>query len=205
MIPDLTPEQAAIVQLPAGVWLVTAPPGCGKTEVLVRRVEHLLAASGRKRSRVLVLTFTRRAAENVTERVQRTMPAQAERVVANRFHQFCHEVLRQHAPERVRQLYEGKAERLLALSRALAEEDITVPEDQLDGVLNSIELSKKTLAFEREGLHDEELREQFEAYVRFQQRERICDFDDLILDVLTLFRGGDWPVSAYRQLYGSVL
>lgn len=201
---DLTPEQVSIVELPPGVWLVTAPPGCGKTEVLVRRVEHLLETSGRKRSRVLVLTFTRRAAQNVVERVQRTLPTQVERVIANRFHQFCHEVMRQHAPDRVRHLYEGKAERLLALREALSEEGLEVPESQLEELLSKIELAKKTLAFESGAMVDE-LREPFDAYIRFQQRERICDFDDLILDVLALFRAGEWPVSAYRQLYSSIL
>jgi DNA helicase-2/ATP-dependent DNA helicase PcrA len=203
----LTQEQQDVISLPPGAWLVTAPPGCGKTEVLVRRVEHLLQVSGRQRSRVLVLTFTRRAAENVVDRIKTTLPDQVERIVAQRFHQFCHEVLRQQAPERVRRLYEGKAERLLALQAALKEEGLE-PESEkaLDDLLHRIELAKKTLAFESaSGLADGDLRAAFDAYVRYQHRERICDFDDLILDVLTLFRAGEWPVSAYRQLYQSVL
>lgn len=203
--PTLTEEQAQVVALPLGAWLVTAPPGCGKTEVLVRRVEHLLQASGRPRSRVLVLTFTRRAAENVIARVQQTLPKHAERVVAQRFHQFCHEVLRQQAPARVRNLYEGKAERLLALRRALDEEGLDFETIGAEQLLQQIELAKKTLAFERPEFAQWEFRPAFDAYVSYQQRERICDYDDLVLDVLELFRTGDWPLSAYRQLYGSVL
>jgi DNA helicase II / ATP-dependent DNA helicase PcrA len=203
--PTLTQEQAQVVALPPGAWLVTAPPGCGKTEVLVRRVEHLLEVSGRPRSRVLVLTFTRRAAENVIVRVQRTLPKHAERVVAQRFHQFCHEVLRQQAPTRVRNLYEGRAERLLALRRALDEEGLEFDNLRDEELLQQIELAKKTLAFEQPEFAHSELRPAFDAYVSYQQRERICDYDDLVLDVLELFRTGDWPLSAYRQLYGSVL
>ena len=207
-LPDLTDEQRAIVELPLGAWLVTAPPGCGKTEVLVRRVEHLLAQSGRKRSRVLVLTFTRRAAENVIERTKRTLPEQAERVVAQRFHQFCHEVLRQQAPGRLRTVYEGKAERLLALGRALEEEGLDVPgATDLDRLLGAIELAKKKLTAQAPGGFGEEegLKAAYLAYLSYQQRQGICDFDDLVLDVLALFRSGEWPVSVYRQLYGSVL
>jgi DNA helicase II / ATP-dependent DNA helicase PcrA len=203
--PTLTKEQELVVGLPPGPWLVTAPPGCGKTEVLVRRVEHLLAASGRSRSKVLVLTFTRRAAENVVERVQRTLPKHVERVVAQRFHQFCHEVLRQQAPDRVRNLYEGRAERLLALRRALDEEGLEFSAMTDEDLLQQVELAKKTLAFEKPEFTQWELRPAFDAYVGYQQRERICDYDDLILDVIELFRGGSWPLSAYRQLYGSVL
>ena len=203
----LTGEQTEIVGLPLGCWLVTAPPGCGKTEVLARRVEHLLQQSARSRSRVLVLTFTKKAAENVTERVQVTLPQQAARVVAQRFHQFCHEVLRQQAPERLRTLYEGKAERLLALQRALDDEGLgSVDDAGLGKLLEQIEFSKKTLAFEGPTwAADEQLRPAFDAYVRYQQREKICDYDDLILDVLSLFRAGEFPVSAYRQMYTSVL
>ncbi len=204
---SLTDEQEAITRLPHGAWLVTAPPGCGKTEVLARRVEHLLTLSGRRRSRVLVLTFTRRAAENVSDRIKAALPEHADRVAANRFHQFCYEVLRQQAPDRLRNLYEGKPERLLALQHALDEEGLA-PEDssKLEPLLTQIELVKKRLAFESPGgIEDEELSAAFAAYVRYQQRERICDYDDLILDVLDLFRAEDWRVQAYRQLYESVL
>lgn len=203
----LTAEQEEIVQLPHGAWLVTAPPGCGKTEVLARRVEHLLQESGRRRSRVLVLTFTRRAAENVAERVQSAVPEHADRVVAQRFHQFCFEVLRQQAPDKVRTLYEGRPERLLALQRALEEEGLTLPDRmELGQLLDRIELVKKTLEFEGpSGIEDEGLGSIFSAYVRYQQRERVCDYDDLILDVLELFRAEDWRVEAYRKLYQSVL
>lgn len=206
-VPTLTLEQEAVVRLPLGAWLVTASPGCGKTEVLVRRVEHVLESSGRPRSRVLVLTFTRRAAENVIERVQRTLPKQFDRVVAQRFHQFCYEVLRQQAPDRLRTLYDGKAERLLALRRALEEDGVEAGESaELERLLQRIELAKRTLAFEHSTFAlDTELASAYGAYVRYQQREKICDYDDLILDVLDLFRNGDWPVSAYRQLYGSIL
>lgn len=203
--PTLTKEQAEVVALPPGAWLVTAPPGCGKTEVLVRRVEHLLEASGRPRSRVLVLTFTRRAAENVITRVQRTLPKHVERVVPQRFHQFCHEVLRQQAPSQLRNLYEGRAERLLALRRALDEEGLEFEHIDDESLLQKIELAKKTLAFEQPEFAHSELRPAFDAYISYQQRERICDYDDLVLDVLELFRTGDWPLSAYRQQYGSVL
>jgi DNA helicase-2/ATP-dependent DNA helicase PcrA len=204
---SLTKEQEEVVLLPPGPWLVTAPPGCGKTEVLVRRVEHLLSLSGRARSRVLVLTFTRRAAESVIQRIQAALPEHAERVAANRFHQFCFEVLRQQAPDRVRTLYEGKAERLLALQRALEEEGLA-PTDasDLEALLGRIELAKKTLEFEQpNGIEDEAVSLAFAAYVRYQQRERVCDFDDLVLDVLELFREEDWRVEAYRRLYESVL
>ncbi|MEQ1734958.1 MAG: ATP-dependent helicase [Rhodoglobus sp.] len=201
----LTPEQDEIVHLPPGAWLVTALPGCGKTEVLARRVEHLLQTSGRRRSRILVLTFTARAAQEVTERVRQTLPEHADRAIAQTFHQFAAEVLRQQGPNLQRDLYSDRAERLLALRNALAEEEVGLGAVGLDRLLNEIELAKKTLAFERGEPPDERLRRAFDAYTRYQERERVCDFDDLILDVIGLFRAPSGPVSIYRQLYGSVL
>jgi DNA helicase II / ATP-dependent DNA helicase PcrA len=200
----LTSEQRAVVELPRGAWLVTAPPGCGKTEVLVRRVEHLLRSSTRRRSQFLVLTFTRRAAEHVVERVRQAIPTHADRVAAHTFHEFGYQVLRQQAPDLVRHLYEGRAERLLALQSAIEQEGIPLT-GSLEDLLQRLELAKKTLAFEAVGALSEEDLGAFNAYTRYQQRERICDYDDLVLDVLELFRINDFRREIYRERFEGIL
>jgi len=208
MVLSLTEEQAAIVSLPAGAWLVVAPPGCGKTEVLVRRVEAVLTGSARPRSKVLVLTFTRRAAENVVARVQARLPQHVQRIHAQRFHEFCHELLRLQAPDRLRTVYERREDRLEALRLALEAEGLTYPEHALRKLLERIELAKKTLAFEDPSSvqrMDEDFKFACVAYAQQLGRMGACDFDDLILDALELLRGGDWPRDLYRQLYSTLL
>lgn len=202
---SLTSEQWGVVNAPPGAWLVTAPPGCGKTEVLTRRIERLLTQSGRRRSRVLVLTFTRRAAQGVVERVRQALPAHTDRVVAQTFHQFALELLRQQAPSTMKTLHAGRAERLLALRSALDGMPVPAWQSHLDQVLNEIELAKKNRSFEDPTGMSPDLRAAFDAYVSYQQREGICDFDDLILDATELLRSLPSVSAVYRQLFTSVL
>lgn len=70
--PPNAQQQEAIVAGPGPV-LVLAGPGTGKTQTLMGRVRHLLA-EGADPARVLILTFTRRAARELKERLLRICP-----------------------------------------------------------------------------------------------------------------------------------
>jgi hypothetical protein len=66
----LTDEQKAVITAePDSRRLVLAGPGTGKTEVLARRLVHLIGA-GLRPSQMLVLSFSRNAVRNVSERVR---------------------------------------------------------------------------------------------------------------------------------------
>ncbi|NHA14142.1 UvrD-helicase domain-containing protein [Thioalkalivibrio sp. XN279] len=67
----LTPDQAEIAEAPPGKRvLVLAGPGTGKTEVLARRLAHLLSV-GIRPAQILVLSFSRNAVKNVADRIRR--------------------------------------------------------------------------------------------------------------------------------------
>jgi len=78
----LTGEQQAAAYADAPALVITAPAGTGKTEVLVRRAEQFVndPASGYKR--VLVVTYTTRAAAEFTSRLQGSLgPARPTKLV----------------------------------------------------------------------------------------------------------------------------
>jgi DNA helicase II / ATP-dependent DNA helicase PcrA len=101
---DLNPEQCAAATFEAPVPLrIVAGAGTGKTTALASRVAWLLA-SGTPPERVLLLTFTRRAARQLLARTE-TMLAKvptprrgAGRVQGGTFHSVAHRTLRHHAP-----------------------------------------------------------------------------------------------------------
>ena len=85
----LTPQQSEAVELGDGAHLVTAPPGSGKTEVLVQRVIHLLDRSPGDLFRILALTYTVKAARELEDRVRMIVPDRdLWRVNATTFHSF---------------------------------------------------------------------------------------------------------------------
>ena len=93
---ELTDIQRTAVKWSEGPLLVLAGPGSGKTRVLTGRIARLLESSMDERFRVLALTFTNRAANEMSSRVSKLAPDLHGRANICTFHRFCEQVLRQH-------------------------------------------------------------------------------------------------------------
>jgi DNA helicase II / ATP-dependent DNA helicase PcrA len=93
---ELNPEQrAAATHAGAEPLLILAGAGTGKTTTLCARVAWLLA-EGVPAERLLLLTFTRRAARELLQRARALVPATG-RVVGGTFHSIAHRLVRRHA------------------------------------------------------------------------------------------------------------
>ena len=67
----LSPKQKSIVEAPASQpQMVIAPPGAGKTHVVIGRINHLVQKQGLYPSEVIVLCFTRAAVAEITKRLK---------------------------------------------------------------------------------------------------------------------------------------
>ena len=73
-----TDEQTAVIEAPLAPALVVAGAGSGKTETMASRVVWLVANGIVRRDEVLGLTFTRKAAGELAERIQRRLTRLAE-------------------------------------------------------------------------------------------------------------------------------
>ncbi|MFD8910501.1 ATP-dependent helicase [Streptomyces sp. NPDC059575] len=92
--PRLDAGQRAVVEHGAGPLLVLAGPGTGKTTTLVESVAARVARGGDP-DRVLVLTFSRKAAVELRDRMARRMGA-ARAPRATTFHSYCYALVRAH-------------------------------------------------------------------------------------------------------------
>lgn len=93
---ELTPQQREAVDWQEGSLLVLAGPGSGKTRVLTARIARLLTESPDRAFRILALTFTNLAADEMSGRVNALTPTAERRAVVGTFHSFCMQVLQQH-------------------------------------------------------------------------------------------------------------
>ena len=76
--------------------LVLAGPGSGKTRVLTTRISRLLHDSPDEAFRIVALTFTNRAADEMRNRIEQMAPEAEERLFIGTFHAFSANILRQH-------------------------------------------------------------------------------------------------------------
>ena len=96
LLEGLNEEQRQAVAHRGGPLLILAGAGTGKTRTLVARAAWL-CEQGVQPSRILLLTFTRRAAEDMLSRAApRARPASG-RITGGTFHAIAHRVIRRHA------------------------------------------------------------------------------------------------------------
>lgn len=143
--PDLSLEQRTAVESDARAILVVASAGSGKTEVVARRVEHILSEFPQAHFRVLALSYTVKAADELKDRFRKRLGTSHDRVDTNTIHGFSHTLLSQQGTRiglpidlEVITRDEDRAE---LLTRWLAETGQSVPPD-LKNALRQIDLSR---------------------------------------------------------------
>ena len=100
LLDGLNEQQRRAVTHPGGPLLVLAGAGTGKTRTLVARAAWLRGAQGVPASRILLLTFTRRAASDMLARAAAgsgDWVSGSERICGGTFHAIAHKIIRQHA------------------------------------------------------------------------------------------------------------
>lgn len=217
----LNEPQRAAVTAPEGPILIIAGAGTGKTRVLAHRIAALLdQVPGLTPDRILVLTFSRKAAEEMRHRVEQLLGAHADELAVSTFHAFCYQLLQDHGaaiglPQRLRLL--GHVEQWIFLRTLLPElPDVWDahrgdPVGFVEGALRFINRAKDELvgppelaAYVASLTDPAERQRQAEAltvYERYQQATRaagVLDFGDLVMETLRLFREQPARLAEYQ-------
>jgi DNA helicase II / ATP-dependent DNA helicase PcrA len=180
----LDPEQSAAAGIVDGPLLIVAGPGTGKTRTLTHRIAHLIAQHGARPGQCLAVTFSRRAAAEMEERLDALLPSGTERPVVATFHGLGLMLLTEQAEaaglapgfrvatpmeraEIVRGLFDltsARAERLLE------------------------EMGEARRGGRREEVSSPELAGRITAYELALVERGLLDYDDLLLKPLALLR-----------------
>jgi DNA helicase II / ATP-dependent DNA helicase PcrA len=220
---ELNPAQRKAAEAPAPL-LIIAGAGSGKTQTLAHRVAHLLLKGADPR-RVLLLTFTRRAALEMITRARRIIEcanhsrAGESLTWAGTFHAVANRLLRLHADE-------------VGLDASFTVLDRSDSADLLDVLRHDLGFSKSQRRFPQKGTclaiysravnaqeplekslkHQfpwcadwaAELKQLFSAYVDAKQRAHTLDYDDLLLYWLHLV-GEPAAAARVRQRFDHIL
>ncbi|MBZ0157987.1 MAG: UvrD-helicase domain-containing protein [Alphaproteobacteria bacterium] len=93
ILDDLNPQQREAVEHFGSPLLVLAGAGSGKTKVITHKIAWLVKERGIKVSRILAITFTKKAAREMQERVEQLLAVRPRWI--STFHAFCVRILRE--------------------------------------------------------------------------------------------------------------
>ncbi|MCU0580179.1 MAG: ATP-dependent helicase [Desulfobacterota bacterium] len=215
---ELNAAQLEAVQAPDGPILVIAGAGSGKTRTLVYRVAWLVE-QGVDPGRILLLTFTRKAAQEMLLRVEGMLGASCREISGGTYHALAYRILRRY----------GSA---LGLSGPLTVMDRADALEAAGRLAKSLGLDKKGLlpgkkdfvelmsrianrgeAFEpgvrrfapQWELQLPQLARWRQAFEEYKRSRSLLDYDDLLVLILQLFSEQPRIAEKYSQQYRYVL
>jgi len=195
LVAELNPEQARAATFGDGPLLIVAGAGTGKTRTLVYRVAHLLER-GVRPERILLLTFTRRAAQEMLARAERLVGQVSRQVHGGTFHATAHRLLRKFGPQAglasdFTIMDQADAEDLMQLARAqlgYGEKGKRFPKKETLHYVYSRHVNtefpvEQILSEEYAQFSDyaEDFQRIFADYTRRKSERNLVDYDDLLL------------------------
>ena len=191
----LDPEQRHAAETLDGPLLIVAGPGSGKTRTLTHRLAHLIRTRGVAPERCLALTFTRRAADEMRERLQALLPHAVGTIPLFTFHAFGMTVLQTHG--NAAGLQRGFRVASDAERHEMLRDRLGVSTNGARRLLSAISVAKRT----GRTPPDAKQAAACETYVREMEARNLVDFDDLILRTVHLLESDEGIREAYRERY----
>jgi DNA helicase II / ATP-dependent DNA helicase PcrA len=188
LLANLNPEQLAAVTLPSHSALILAGAGSGKTRVLTTRIAWLISTGQVSPAGVLAVTFTNKAAREMTTRIAAMLPINTRGMWIGTFHGTCNRLLRAHyrdagLPQAFQIL--DSADQLAALKRLMRAhnvDDEKYPPRQLAWFINgSKDEGLRAGAVEANDEFNRRFVELYALYDEQCQREGVVDFAELLL------------------------
>lgn len=202
-----------------GPLLIIAGAGTGKTRTLVYRVAHLIDIGVDPRS-ILLLTFTRRAAEEMLRRASLLIDSRCTQVAGGTFHSFANLVLRQFGRRMglspsftiMDRSDSEDAIQLLRTEMGLNYKDRRFPRKQTVAEIFSMAVNKQTPVpdlLERDYPHlldslDDLLR-LYERYMDYKTTKALLDYDDLLTKLKDLLSNQEEVRSRLSRIYQFIM
>jgi DNA helicase II / ATP-dependent DNA helicase PcrA len=213
----LNPEQLATVKAPDGPVLVIAAAGTGKTRTLTYRVAYLVE-QGIDPRRILLLTFTNRAAREMLDRAQGLVGEGVGGLWGGTFHHMANRMLRRHGnllgykldytildQDDSRSLVRAIADEMGLLGKHFPKPDVLLGVFGLAANTAKPVLDIAQAHFENHPIDVEDVVQVYRAYESRKRSLNGMDFDDLLTNGLRLFRDHNNVLEHYQERFLYVL
>lgn len=184
--------------------LVVAAPGSGKTTVIINRVNHLIEDRKVKIGNIIIITFTRAAAENMKSRYKNIFKKDIAPFFGT-FHGLFYKILLREGFE-INIIDSGKGHGIV--KNVLSKYFDDVNDDKIREVLNNISLFKTSLGNLENfspSIAMEVFKECYEQYEKSKEKDKLWDFDDLSIRVLYLLKNNSNILNKYKNIFKYVL
>ena len=179
-----------------GPLLILAGAGSGKTRVLTHRISHILDQGLATVGEVLAITFTNKAAREMKERVSGLVGPEAKKMWVSTFHAFCSRILRAHADKlgykREFTIYDAADQQRLVkrciidLNKDPKRFNPRAFQGQISSAKNLLQTADDYLR-QTEGYMAENIAEVYDLYQKRLYENNAMDFDDLLMNTVSLF------------------
>src|SRR5438093_3247998 len=212
---DLNPPQREAVTHPGGPLLILAGAGSGKTRVLAYRVAYLLRHQSIAPARILAVTFTNKAANEMRERVDRLVGTAVARAIwIGTFHHICSRILRRNGDRvgvgRNFLIFDEDDQRAVIRQclKGLGLDERRFPPAVVLALIDRAKnegVDHLAYAERANGWYEEVVARVFNAYQRTLREQNALDFDDLLLEVVRLFGEAADVKEEYQDRFQHVL
>lgn len=196
----LTPAQQTIVDHREGPLCCIAVPGAGKTHSLVRRLEAMVS-EGISPKKILFITFTRKAAKEIKDRIERFLK-DGDLPEVSTFHAFALQIIRDSADEKYRKLRLAETlEQRLLIERVLKENPKRLKDaprhlygkfgllDYISTAFAFYEANGKDKFLGRYSVRDPEgILELYDAYCTLYEAEGYISYDEMVPMALKILK-----------------
>ncbi|MDR8408680.1 DNA helicase PcrA [Nonomuraea sp. 3-1Str] len=214
MLDGLNPQQREAVIHHGSPLLIVAGAGSGKTRVLTHRIAYLLAEREVHPGEILAITFTNKAAREMKERVDKLVGPRSKAMWVMTFHSACMRILRREAkrlgfPSSFSIYDQADSQRLMAMvCREMDLDPKRYPPRSFSAQVSNFknELVDYETASDRAGSHLEKvLAQAYRSYQLKLTEAGAMDFDDIIMNTVTLFQLFPEVAEHYRMRFRHVM
>ncbi len=201
---NLNKEQLEAVKTVDGPVMVFAGAGTGKTKTLISRIVYMIKESHITPYHILAITFTKKATNEMRERLQKEIGEQARLVHISTIHSLCASILRKNANAigfaRNFEIIDEE-DQLKAMNEIYKKEEIEKRTLSPRVALKAISDFKNKTCNELLGL----LKTVYDEYQKYLKEHELMDFEDLLMRTLELFEKNPEILDFYQNAFKYVL
>ncbi len=209
---NLNKEQQKAVLQADGPMIILAGAGSGKTRVIIYKILYLIE-HGIDPVNILALTFTNKAANEMKERIKKTLATKDAPLITT-FHALCAKILRiegEHIGISRRFVIYDTQDQVDIIKQVMKKLDIAVKDYKPSSLLATISQAKNELINEGDyrnfakGHFQEVVANVYPVYQKMLKENDALDFDDLLLKLVELFEKNPEILEKYQNRFTYIL